>query len=172
VRKVEVVRVPDGYGRDSSPPKHFKIREWPAVRAEKWAWRMAICLKGTTAQIPDDVASLGMVGVAARIINGILAADIDEAKFLPLLDELMECVQIVRKPGTPDPANPGEQLGEPIALEDDIEEPRTVAWLRSEVLRIHINFSIYEGLSALLRAAASSGESTSSLTRTSPPSSG
>jgi hypothetical protein len=160
-RKIEVVRVPDGYGRDSVKPKYFKIREWPAMRSEKWAWRMAICLKGTTAQLPPDAERMGMLGLARYVINGFLAADIDEAKFLPLLDELMECVQIVRVVTTPDPTDPAHPLGEAIALEDDIEEPRTVAWLRSEVLRIHTGFNVAESISMLLSAAKSTAEASS-----------
>ena len=168
MRKKEVVRVPDGYGRDSSPPKYFKITEWPAMRAEKWAWRMALCLKGSSAYIPEDIARLGIIGITARIVNGILGADIDETRFLPLLDEMMECVQIVRVKDTPDPNDPGMPLSTPMDLDDDIEEPRTVAWLRSEVLRVHTNFSIAEGLYKLLSAAGNTQEA-SSTTPTSPP---
>ena len=168
MRKKEVVRVPDGYGRDSSPPKYFKIIEWPAIKAEKWAWRMALCLKGSSAYIPEDVARLGIIGITARIINGILGADIDEARFLPLLDEMMECVQIVRVKDTPDPNDPTQPLSTPMNLEDDIEEPRTVAWLRSEVLRLHTGFNIAEGLSKLLSAVTNTKEASSTIP-TSPP---
>ena len=167
MRKKEVVRVPDGYGRDSSPPKYFKIIEWPAIKAEKWAWRMALCLKGSSAYIPEDVARLGIIGITARIINGILGADIDEARFLPLLDEMMECVQIVRVKDTPDPNDPTQPLSTPMNLEDDIEEPRTVAWLRSEVLRLHTGFNIAEGLYVLLSAGSNTKEASSD-TPTSP----
>ena len=168
MRKKEVVRVPDGYGRDSSPPKYFKIIEWPAIKAEKWAWRMALCLKGSSAYIPEDVARLGIIGITARIINGILGADIDEARFLPLLDEMMECVQIVRVKDTPDPNDLTQPLSTPMNLEDDIEEPRTVAWLRSEVLRLHTGFNIAEGLYVLLSAGSNTKEASSDIP-TSPP---
>ena len=168
MRKKEVVRVPDGYGRDSSPPKYFKITEWPAMRAEKWAWRMALCLKGSSAYIPEDIARLGIIGITARIVNGILGADIDETRFLPLLDEMMECVQIVRVKDTPDPNDPGMPLSTPMNLDDDIEEPKTVAWIRSEVLRVHTGFILAERLSKWLSADGNTQEA-SSTTPTSPP---
>lgn len=158
-RKREVVPVPPGYGRDSSPTKHFLITEWPALKAEKWAWRLAICLKGTTAQLPEGVERLGMVGVARFVLNGFLRADIDEARFIPLLDELLECVKIVRDPGARDAT--GDVVATPLAVDDDIEEVRTVAWLRSEVLRIHTGFSVAEAISLLLSAAAEAGQDSS-----------
>lgn len=162
-RRSEIVPVPPGYGRDSSPTKHFLITEWPALRAEKWAWRVAICLKGTTAQIPEGVERLGMIGVARYIINGFLRADIDEARFIPLLDELLDCVKMVRDPTARD-ATTGLPIATPLVSDDDIEEVRTVAWLRSEVLRIHTGFSVAEAISLLLSAAATGGEDSSSIT--------
>lgn len=155
-RKIAVVTVPDTFGRDAG--KHFKIREWPALRAEKWAWRMGICLKGTSVYIPEDILKLGMVGVTHRMINGILAADIDADTFIGLLDEMLECVQIVRVMSTPDPIDPRYPLGDSPTLEDDIEEPKTVTWLRSEVLKLHTNFDWAEGLSKWLSAATSTPE--------------
>lgn len=162
-RRREIVPVPPGYGRDSSPPKHYLITEWPALKAEKWAWRVAICLKGTTAQIPEGVERLGMIGVARYILNGFLRADIDEARFIPLLDELLQCVQMVRDPSARDAAT-GFPVATPLVSDDDIEEVRTVAWLRSEVLRIHTGFSVAEAISLLLSAAATGGEDSSSTT--------
>ena len=60
MRKSEIVAVPAWGGRDAG--KLFKITEWDAMRAEKWAWRMALALKGTSGQLPENVARLGMVG--------------------------------------------------------------------------------------------------------------
>ena len=149
-RKIEVVVAPANFGRDAG--KHFKITEWPAARAEKWAWRASIALKGTTAQIPRDIERLGMVGVARFFLNAYLAADIDVDRLMPLLDEMMTCVEIIRVPGTKDPANPQYPLSEPMFGQDDVSEVRTIGWLRSEVIRIHTNFSPAAALSELISA--------------------
>lgn len=143
-RKSEIVRVPiaDWSGRDGG--KVFKLTEWPAARAEKWALRLFLALKGTTAQVPETLAPYGMVAVAIRGINSFLASDADWSKLEPLLDEMMECVQIVRDPFATDVT--GSPVATPIVSDDDIEEVRTRGWLRSEVLRIHTNFSLVEAL--------------------------
>ena len=147
MRKSEIVAVPEWGGRDEG--KLFKITEWDAFRAEKWAWRMGLALKGTNGELPDTIARLGMVGIAVRTINAILSADVDPAKLMPLLDEMMTCVKIVRDPSVRDPAT-GQPLAVDLVGQDDIEEIRTVGWLRSEVLRIHTNFSATAALSALI----------------------
>lgn len=166
MRKKEVVRVPEGYGRDAG--KHFKITEWPAVKAEKWAWRMGLCLKGTSGYIPEEMMRLGILAITRAIVNGFLGAEVDETRFLPLLDEMMECVQIVRVVTTMDPADPTMPLSDHMRLDDDIEEPRTVAWLRSEVLRLHTGFNLAERLYTWLSADGNTPEA-SSTTQTSPP---
>lgn len=142
-RKSEFVSVPTAWGgRDAGHV--FKITEMPAARAEKWALKAIIALKGTAGQIPDSLAPLGMVAVAIRGINAFLASDVDFAKMEPLLDEMMTCVQIVRDPGAR--SGDGEMIATNIVSDDDIQEVRTVAWLRSEVLRLHTNFSFIDAM--------------------------
>lgn len=140
MRKVEVVTVPNWGTRDDG--KLFRITEKDAIAAEKWAMRMFIAIKGTGGQMPEGVQQLGMVGIAITGINAFLAAPVSYAEIEPLLDDLLACVSIVRHPQRPDIAQP--------LMPDDIEEPRTVAWLRSEVLRVHTGFSFADGLSSLL----------------------
>lgn len=153
MRKSENVTVPAEWGgRDAG--KVFKITEVSAIQAEKWGWRFVIALKGTSAQIPESIAPLGMIAVYIRGVNSFLASDVDWAKLEPLLDELMECVEIVRDPRARDAENkliPSKLVGA-----DDIEEVRTVAWLRSEVLRVHANFSFIDAVLSWLATANSS----------------
>jgi hypothetical protein len=151
MRRSEVVKVPAEWGRRDAG-KMFMITEKPATAAEKWAWRLFIAVKGTTAQIPPELEQLGMVGVAIRGINSFLAADVDFAKIEPLLDEMMECVKVVR-----DPAHP--ELATDLTRLDDVEEAQTVTWLRNEVLRVHTNFSFAEQLSRLISAITTTGSS-------------
>lgn len=142
-RKTEYVTVP-GWGlRDAG--KVFKITEMDAARAEKWAYRMIFAVKGTTAQIPESLAGLGMVAIAVRGINSVLASDTDWLKLEPLLDEMFSCISIVRDPKARD-ASTGQPVESPIVSIDDIEDVITRGWLRSEVLRVHTNFSFIDGV--------------------------
>jgi len=145
----EVVVVPSWPGsRDVG--KNFLISEMDAVRAEKWAWRAFFALKGSSERIPENIAGLGMVGIAIVGLNVFLQADVDPARFEALLDEMLTCVRVVRDPKTKDAVSGG-----PIAtdlLPGDVEEVRTLAWLRSEVLRVHTGFSPADAISTLASA--------------------
>lgn len=138
-RKIEIVTVPSWGGRDVG--KTYRIEETDAVKAEKWFWRLVIAVKGTSVQVPEELAPYGMVVIAIRGINSFMAADVDFAKLEPLLDELLACVTIVRDPKVLDPVH-SLPMGVPIISGDDIEDVKTVLWLRSEVVRIHTNFSL------------------------------
>lgn len=152
MRKQETVIVPADWGeRDAG--KMFEITEKPAVEAEKWGWRMFLTLKGVDGYIPDDVARLGMVGVAIRGLNTFLAAPVRFEDLEPLLDDLLTCVKRVRDERHPDVATP--------MMSDDIEEVRTVGWLRSEVLRVHTGFSFADALSTLTSTIQASAGSPS-----------
>lgn len=165
-RKIEYVRVPASQwaGRDAG--KMFRIQEWSARRAETWAWGMVFALKGTSGEIPDDVARLGMAGVGIRLINTVLKADVRYDAVKPFYDELIdECVTIVR-----DPTNRDRGTGDYVAtaiMDDDFSEVPTLQWLRSEVIRVHTNFSILDSLFELLSRIRST-EPNSSNTSTSP----
>jgi hypothetical protein len=137
VRKSEIVV--GTIGRDAT--KHFLITEAPAMKAEKWAWRLFIAVKGTSGEVPAASAAFGMVEVARRGINAFLASDVSFEKLEPLLDELFDCVRLVRDISVIDQMT-GKPVATPIVGEDDIAEPATIAWLRSEVLRVHTNFSL------------------------------
>lgn len=164
-RKTEIVVVPEWGKRDAG--KHFKITEWPARRAETWAWGMVFALKGTSGEIPDDVARLGMAGVGIRLINTVLKADVNYAALKPFFDELIdECVLIVRDSTNRDRAT-GQAVATPL-MADDFAEVPTLQWLRSEVIRVHTNFSILDSLFELL-SRIRSAEPSSSITPTSPP---
>lgn len=127
-------------GRDAG--KMFRIEEKSARDAEWWALRMIIAVKGTTAQVPEAMASMGYGAIAIRGLNSFLAADVDPNKLRPLLNEMLECVTIVRDRAVNDPVK-GGPMGTPL-MDDDIEEISTIEWLRGEVLRVHTGFSVVE----------------------------
>lgn len=148
MRRSEIVKVPAHLGgRDAG--KHFLITEMSALKAEKWAARALLLLSGSGERIPDSIAGRGMEAVAVLFLNIFLQGAIRFDQLEPLLDEMFECVQIIRDPKAVD-----KQTGHPVphALisDDDIEEVATRAWLRSEVLRIHTGFSPADALSGLI----------------------
>ncbi len=125
--------------------KIFQITEWSAARADKWITEVTFAFNKGGGSIPLDLRGMGWEGVAVLGINTFLRGTISAGEMVPLLDELFECVKIVRDPAHPD-------VSGPIVSDDDIEEVATRWWLRSEVVRVHINFSPLAALSALLRS--------------------
>ena len=140
--KVLDVTIPAWGGRDAG--KTFRITEMPAAQAERWGWRMMLVLKGSNGNIPMGIASMGMVAVAIVTLNAFLQSEIDHEKLQPLLDEMLGCVTMVRDKRRP------ELTTKLTAF--DIMEVKTRLWLRSEVLRLHTDFSPADALSALFQA--------------------
>ncbi len=146
-RKTRLVTIPESWGgRDAG--KMYLITEHPAAAAERWALRMFTLLQNSEERIPDNVRTLGMIGIAKLTINIWLRGSIDADVLIPLLDELLTCVQRVRDPNHP-------EIATKLFSDDDIEEVKTRLWLRSEVLRLHTGFSPADALSSLLSAASS-----------------
>jgi hypothetical protein len=142
MRKTVIVTI-DAAGRDAG--KVFLLREMPASQAEKWAARAFLAMARSGIDIPDDVASAGLAGIAAVGLKAIGGLGFAEAE--PLMDEMFACVQIV-----PDPARPGVVRA---LVEDDIEEIATRLRLRKEVFGLHVDFS---GLAARWTSAPAAGK--------------
>ena len=141
--------VPEGFGRDSNPVrKTFLITEWSAERAEKWAVRAIIAYNRGGGQIPLDAIGGGMESIFWLGINTFLRGNMQADEVIPILDELMECVQMIRDPKARGPD--GSPIVSGLVSPDDIEEIKTRLWLRSEVLRVHTGFSPAEAISAFL----------------------
>lgn len=142
MRKELRIAVPEWGGRDAG--KVFVIKEMSAFQAEKWGRRALLLLKGSGARIPDNVASYGMAGVAIVGLNAFLQADIKAEELEPLMDEMLTCVKLER-----DPKHPG--VLSDIASDDDVEEVKTLLWLRSEIIRLHTDFSPADSLWSLIQ---------------------
>jgi hypothetical protein len=127
----------DATGRDLG--KTFVLKEMAATRAEKWAFRAFAALGRSGVQFPENIAALGIAGIAT--IGLEMLAGIDFVLAEPLLDEMLDCVQIA-----PDPAHP--QIVRPL-IEDDVEEIATLLMLRKEVFGLHTDFFTKERLSTL-----------------------
>ena len=161
MREREVVKVPEWGKRDAG--KVFLITEWAAERAEEWAFRALIAYNRGGGQVPVEAISGGMEAVFWLGVNTFLRGQMQAAEVIPILNELMECIKIIRDPNTRGPDGPVAHD----VLPGDIEEIKTRLWLRSEVLRIHTFFSVSDLVSRLI-SEAMKREAASSTVPTSP----
>ncbi|MFL9904276.1 hypothetical protein PQR71_40165 [Paraburkholderia fungorum] len=118
----------DADGRDQG--KVFLLREMPPSQAEKWAMRAFLALAKSGVQIPDDISSAGLAGIAALGLKALSGLSFEDAE--PLMDEMFSCISII-----PDPSRPNVVRA---LIEDDIEEVSTRLRLRKEVFGLHTNF--------------------------------
>jgi len=123
----------DKCGRDSG--KQFLITEMPAAQSEDWGYRAILCLLNAGIDIPKNAQKLGMMAVVSAVFSKTVG-NIDYHSLKPLLNELLDCIKII-----PDPKQPNviREL-----IQDDIEEPVTLAKLRKEALMLHLDFLIAE----------------------------
>ena len=121
-------------GRDKG--KRFFLTEMSAVQAEDWACRCLFALGNANVEIPDGVLSMGMAGMAEVLPSVGLKAllSMKHADVKPLLDELMQCVQLRPDPKRPQVVQSYEQFS------SQIEEVSTLFKLKWEVLRLHLDF--------------------------------
>jgi hypothetical protein len=128
-RKSLDITIPkDSGSRDAS--KLFRLTEMPASQAEKWAARAFLAMARNGIEIPDDIASSGLAGIAAIGLKAIGGMRYEDAE--PLLDEMFLCVAII-----PDPNKPAVIRG---LMEEDIEEISTRLMLRKELFNLHVGF--------------------------------
>lgn len=125
-------------GRDKG--KMFLITEMSAAKAEEWAIRALLALGASNVEVPDGAFELGMEALSVIGLKKLFALRPEVVK--PLLDELMECVQV-----QPDRKRPEVKRA---LIEQDIEEVRTLLTLKWEVLKLHVDFSLAESLSGSL----------------------
>jgi hypothetical protein len=132
-RKTKTIII-EAEGRDAG--KMFVLNEMSATQAEKWAARVLLAIAKSGVDVPDDIASSGLAGVAAFGIKAIGGMSFVDAE--PLLDEMFSMVSFV-----PDPARPTIKRGYggvgPL-IDDDIEEVSTRLMLRKELFFLHTSF--------------------------------
>lgn len=112
-------------GRDAGV--RFIITEMPVVKADKWAMKALLILASSGAEVakPEE----GMLGLAKTVFSSLQRLPTEEV--LPLLDELLDCVQIIPEGGTPRKLD--------LAL-NDVQDFSTLWYLRKEVIGLHIDF--------------------------------
>jgi hypothetical protein len=148
-RKTKTVVV-SAEGRDQG--KVFLLTEMPATRAEEWGIRLLLAMTKNGIDVPDDMASAGLAGVAAMGIKALGGVPFSDAK--PLMAEMFACIQRVMS----DPGRPEIVRG---LVEDDIEEIATRLMLRKEVFGLHVDFSRLVGNWTSASSAGSQGDSPS-----------
>lgn len=167
MRKEKIVRAPSFCGRDFEKRKLFYIREWPAAQAEKWAIRAVLSINRTgSVQIPMNWAGVGWEGLATLGINAFLGGGMKADEVIPVLDELLDCVWMIRDEKAIDKAT-GKPVLSRMVSDDDVEEIVTRGWLRSEVFELHSGFSPAAALSSWFSMVKSRRPEASESTRTS-----
>lgn len=112
-------------GRDAGTK--FLITEMPVAKADNWAMRALGVLARSGIETPD--ANTGLVGVAQMGMSAFSQVKTEEV--IPLLDELLDCVQIIPEGGQPRPLDLNI---------NDVQDFTTLWALRKEVLHLHIDF--------------------------------
>lgn len=145
----------DAEGRDKG--KAFLIVERSAYDAEKWATRSLMALGRSGIDVPPEALQAGALGLLLVGVEAFKRMPFEDAE--PLLDEMLECVSFVPDPGKVDPST-GRPFSRPLMRGDDgdIEEISTLLKLRSEVLQLHLGFSLTATLSDLAAMAATSSQ--------------
>ena len=127
-RKTATVTIA-GEGRDKG--KLFHLTEWSAYRAEKWAVKAFGALGRVGINVPPEIVNQGMAGLATFGLLLLARGNFSDVE--PLMDEMLECIQIVRDPKHPN-------VVQPIFVESDIEEITTLYELRQEIFKLHLGF--------------------------------
>lgn len=95
-------------GRDEG--KTFVVTEMAARPAHAWATRAIFALLNAGADIPGDIASMGVAGLAMVGLSGIQKVQYEIAH--PLLEELLACAQCIPDANRPDTRVPVDRVVE------------------------------------------------------------
>src|SRR6266852_1817408 len=129
------------YGRDAESHSKFKITEMSAIDAFDWGTKALLAMAKSGVEIPSDIISQGMAGVAVVIVRTVGGLEFISVK--DLRQQLLDCVQIYVNPD-------GNAIQtRKLVGQNDIQEPYTIYQLLIAVLELHLGFSIAESLSKL-----------------------
>jgi hypothetical protein len=121
-------------GRDKG--KVFVIREMPATAGEKWAMQLMYLIEQAGAAVSQETLTGGMAGLATLMPEGrkdAMALAVARALGDPSLAAWWDCVRYVHAPNhQPQKINLGETC--------QIEEIKTITFLRMEVVKLHTDF--------------------------------
>ncbi len=115
------------HGRDKG--RVFLITEMSAAHADNWAMRALIALANGGVDLGNLSPQQGMMGMAGVALDALGRLKADDA--IPLLNELLDCVQIIPEGGQPRLLNMDF---------NDVEDFTTLWRLRKEVFALHTDF--------------------------------
>lgn len=115
------------HGRDKG--RVFLITEMSAAHADNWAMRALLALANSGVDLGGIAPQQGMIGMASVALDALGRLKADDA--IPLLNELLDCVQIIPESGRPRPLNMDF---------NDVEDFTTLWRLRKEVFALHTDF--------------------------------
>lgn len=118
-------------GRDEGMT--YLITEMPIYKADNWAMRALFAIANGGVDLESVNPNMGMLGMANVAIKAL--AGIDPKVGIPLLDELLECVQVVPSGGN----------ARALLLDSDVKDLTTMFTLRKEALAIHLDFLVQGG---------------------------
>lgn len=118
-------------GRDEGMT--YLITEMPISKADNWAMRALFAVANGGVDLESVNPNMGMLGMANVAIKAL--AGIDPKVGIPLLDELLECVQVVPSGGN----------ARALLLDSDVKDLTTMFTLRKEALAIHLDFLVQGG---------------------------
>jgi len=124
-RKTAMVTI-DADNRDHG--KRFFLKEMPANQAERWARKVVSTLARRGVQVPVGAEMAGMAALPSFSPLAMMSWIDDDA----LIGEIMSCVQAWPE-GSPIPRR---------LVENDTEEILTLAYLKMEVIALHVGFSM------------------------------
>lgn len=133
MRKEKIVRV-DGGPDNRDRGKHFKIIEMSAWDLEEWGRDAMILLAKAGVDIGTVSPEEGFVGILRAGVQNLFK--LDGSMLAPLMDRMMLCVRYISDPKNPDFVQPLKR--------EDVEELSTILFLRTEVMKLHQNFSMGE----------------------------
>lgn len=142
MRKSKIIEI-DADNRDKG--RAYLLTEMGAVAAEKWATRALLALAKSGVEVPDEAVQAGAAAILSAGVTAFRSIAFDDAE--PLLDDMMRCVQFVPDRSKLDPLS-AQPIARPL-IEDDIDEVTTLFRLRSEVIELHLGFSVTATLSRL-----------------------
>lgn len=133
--------------------KTFHITEMASRQAEQWGDRAFLAITHSGVDLPPGLQRGGMSSIwqISKLIGGVQFPEL-----MPLMDELLySCVKAIEpqlsqadgKPFTRPLMDKGD-------ASDDIEDVATRQYLRQEVLKLHVNFSMAADLLNLMAAAS------------------
>jgi hypothetical protein len=144
-RRVVDFKIPDAPATNRDHGKLFRLTEMSPFAAEKWAAKALLALMKSGVNIPEDYKAMGLAALAGMTMKAF--GCIEPGVLLPLMDEMLSCVQCI-----PDPRHPDASTR--ALVEEDIEEVTTLLKLREKLLDLHLGFSLAAKLSTFSASAA------------------